>query len=357
MKTDKIVMSYLAGIMDGDGSFSIGKLSKGSLNPLYHPLLQCASWRIEFLDLLKETFGGNFVVGKPWICRDGSMGHALTCWKLRSSANCKPALEALIPFLKIKKERAEIVLKFINECPFIRGKTLSKDEVIKRESLYLKVINYNDWKGCYKNITSQLAQNMSEDPIFWSYVAGLIDTDGSFSVKKQVHNKGTHVINARYLPVISISMTDTRAINFIRENCNVGRFYVPKNESTNAKMHYQFGVYTKLECIEFLKRVIPYLRSKKANAEVLLDFCINSKNTLVCIYGVPAEEIAFREQCYQKLCSLNKYGVYKSSLIDSKLLPGDAGDNEGQAGNTVQPERSKREDLEIGCSALNTTEM
>jgi hypothetical protein len=51
------------------------------------------------------------------------------------------------------------------------------------------------------------------------------------------------------------------------------------------------------------------------------------------------------------------YGVYKSSLIDSKLLPGKAGDNEGQAGNTVQPERSKREDLEIGCSALNTTEM
>ena len=355
MENDKVIMAYLAGVMDGDGSFSIGKLSKGSLNPLYFPMLQCGTWRLEFLELLKKTFGGNFVVGKPWKCKDGSLGHALTTWKLRSGINCKPALESLIPFLKIKKERAEIVLQFINECPFIRGKTLEYDELVRRESLYLKSIQCNDWKACSASITTKLAAQMSEDPIFWSYLAGLMDTDGSFSVKKQTQNKGTHVINARYLPIITIAMTDTRAINYVRENCNVGKFYVPKNSSTNKGFHYHFGVYTKDECIIFLKMLIPYLRAKKANAEVLLDFCMNSKNTGYCKAGILPEELVFRELCYRQLCHLNKYGVYKSSLMDSKLLPGDAGDNEAEGDS--HRERSKREDHESGCSALNTIEI
>jgi hypothetical protein len=332
MESEKIVMAYLAGVMDGDGSFSIGKITNGSLNPLYFPMLQCNTWRLEFVELLKKTLGGNLVKGKMHICKDGRDGHALTCWKLRSAANCKPALESLIPYLKIKKERAETVLQFINESPFKRGKILENSELVKRERFYLKVINFNDWKGCYTSITTKLAKGMSSNDEFWSYVAGLMDTDGSFSIKKQTQNKGTHVINARYLPVISLSMTDTRAINYLRENCNVGKLYIPKNKSTNSGIHYQYGVYTKLECIEFLKRLIPFLRAKKANAMVLLDFCVNSKNTGYCKAGIPADELAYRESCYQELCHLNKYGVYKSSLMDSKFLPGDAGDNEAEAG-------------------------
>lgn len=349
MKNDKVIMSYLAGVMDGDGSFSISKLSKGSLNPLYFPMLQCGTWRIEFLELLKQAFGGNFVVGKMHICKDGSEGHALTTWKLRSAVNCKPALEALIPFLKIKKERAKTVLEFIDNCPFIRGKALEKEEIVKRESLYIKAINFNNWKACSGTITTKIAKECSDDPIFWAYIAGLMDTDGSFSVKKQTQNKGTHVINARYLPIIAISMTDTRAINFIRENCNVGKLYIPKNKSTNSGIHYQFSIYTKNESIEFLKRVIPFLRAKKQNAEVLLDFCVNSKNTKICSQGVPADELVYREECYKKLCALNKYGVYKSPLMDLKLLPGDAGDNKAQAAkagsvNVASEETSGMED-------------
>lgn len=306
-------LAYLAGVMDGDGSFSIGKLP-GKKNPLYFPLLQCNSWR-SFIQILQNKFGGTVVKGPMHICKDGSLGHALMRWRLRSQDNVRPVLESLIPYLQIKRERAEFLLKFIDEHPFVRGKVLSSNDLEGRERSYIKMIQFNEWRSCDGRVSSDVATEMSTDEIFWSYVAGLMDTDGSFSLKRQKINKGTNVVNPRYLPVISICMTDTRSINFLRKNCNVGKLYIPRNKDTNAGYHYQFGIYTKNECKTFLKSVIPFLRSKKEQAELLLDFCEKSQNTKYCKAGIAPEELVFREDCYQKMIQLNKYGVFKPSLI------------------------------------------
>ena len=42
---------------------------------------------------------------------------------------------------------------------------------------------------------------------------------------------------------------------------------------------------------------------------------MNSKNTKYCKIGISADELAFREDCYQRMIQLNKYGVFKPSLI------------------------------------------
>jgi hypothetical protein len=321
MKNEEKKMAYLAGVMDGDGSFSIGKLP-AKANPLYFPLLQCNSWR-SFIFLLKEEFGGTLFKSKNHICKDGSLGHALIRWRLRSQNNVLPVLKKLIPHLIIKKERAQFLLEFIEQNRFVRGKILSQSQIEDRERAYLKMIRFNEWRSCFQRVSQNLAKEMCDDDLFWSYVAGLMDTDGSFALKKQVQNKGTDVKNPRYTPVISLSMTDVKAINYIRENCCVGKLYIPKNKSTNAGFHYQFGIYTKKECTEFLKRVIPYLTSKKENAKVLLEFCEKSQNTKFCKAGISKEELNFRDLCYQKIVNLNKYGVLKPSLIDLEARQGD----------------------------------
>ena len=316
MNKEDIDMAYIAGVMDGDGSFSIQKL-KTKRNPLYFALIQCGSWRT-FIEFLKEKIGGNIVMGPVHICKNGTKGHALKKWKIRSNHNVLPVLEKIIPFLKIKKERAEFLRSFINSTTFVRGQILSKEELARREKYYIDMIQFNDWKSCSEKISNKSSKNMSDDPIFWSYMGGMMDTDGSFAIKKQMINKGTDVKNPRYLPIISLSSTDTRAINYLRENCNVGKLYLPKNKATSAGYHYQFGIYTKLECIEFLKRIIPYIKSKKEQCQILLDFCENSHNTKYCKAGIPEQELIFREDCYQRMIQLNKYGVYKPSLIGLK---------------------------------------
>ena len=321
MNDRKLLMAYLAGVMDGDGSFSLLRIKKGSKNPLYAPMLQCASWRLEFIHLLKETFGGSLVKGKMHINKKGEETHALTCWKLRSNRNCLNPLMELTPYLRIKLIRACTLISFIKFAKFIRGKELNGNELIIRESSYQSIIRESSAEFACRDIFK--VDVIDAEDVAWSYIAGIWDTDGSFSIKKQVSNKGTHVINPRYLPVISLSMTDTRAINYIMSVFPAGKLYTPKNAYTTLKYHFQFGVYTKNECVKFLTKIIPYLRSKKQNALELLKFCQQSKNTGYCKAGIPEEELKFREECYQNLCHLNKYGVYKPSLIDLEARWGD----------------------------------
>lgn len=329
MNDRNLLMAYLAGVMDGDGSFSLVRIKNGSRNYLYFPMLQCASWRLEFINLLKETFGGNLVKGKVHIKKNGEEGHALTCWKLRSGKNCLNPLKELIPYLKIKQLRAIVLSAFIERSPFARGRILNEAILQSRENDYYFMTTRNQAKHAWTHIESVKIECTYQEA--WSYIAGIWDTDGSFSIKKQCINKGTDVKNPRYLPVVSLSMMDTRAINFIRsafEPFGESKLYIPKNKSMTNKYHFQFGIYTKDNCIKFLKHIIPYLRSKKENALMLLEFCEKSKNTSYCKAGIPEEELKFREECYQKLCYLNKYGVYKPSLIDLEARRGDKAEAE-----------------------------
>ena len=55
-------MAYIAGLIDGDGSFSIQKL-KTKANPLYFPVLQCSSGK-KFMSFFKEVLGGNLCLTK-----------------------------------------------------------------------------------------------------------------------------------------------------------------------------------------------------------------------------------------------------------------------------------------------------
>ena len=334
MYKESIKMAYIAGIMDGDGSFSIGKL-KTVANPIYFPLLQFVNKRPSVVDTLTESFGGTRLVIKPSKDKKYVCNHNSYRWRIRSGKNVRPVLEKLLPYLKIKKDRAEFLLEFINSFSFEPGIKQSLDRIALKDRYYLKMISLNDYKSFNTTITSVLAKENTKDPIFWSYLAGLFDTDGSFSIKKQVSNKGTQVKNPRYLPVISLSMTDMRAINYIRSNCNLGRLYIPNNPSCSYGYHYQYGIYTKEGCVTFLRNIIPFLVGKKENAAQLLEFCEKSKKTLNCGAGVPAEELIFRESCYRSLVNLNKYGIVKPSLMDLELLPDNAGDNKAEGSNAT----------------------
>lgn len=326
--------AYLAGAVDGDGSFSIIKHDTKA-NPNYYPLLQFTNWRKEIVYFLKDAFGGSITTIKPCIKKDGFEGHKIYRWRLRSCDNVRGVLEQLIPFLKIKQERAQFLLDFVNNFEFIRGYKIEKDILEQRERARLKMIDFNCWRSTSNKLVTKTARFNSTDSIFWAYVAGIIDTDGSFSIKRQKRNKGTCVIHPRYLPVISISSIDTRAVNYIKENCCLGKVYQPKNKDASRGYHYQFGIYSRNGCSEFIQKILPFLVGKKENAKVLLEFCVNAKNTKYCRAGIPIKELKFREDCYQKLIMLNKYGVYKSSLMDLKLLPDNAEDNKAEAGDKL----------------------
>ncbi len=301
---EELMYSYAAGAIDGDGAIYLVKESG-----LYIPFVQLAKKFGTLISSFKNDFGG--IVGsiKPRLPHHSPLHY----WRLKGSENCKEFLRNVSRFLVYKKERAEVLLEYIDKNPFVRGKTLTQDQIIDREKYHVKMASLND-EAYLQNISmvSKTYVN-NEDTAFWAYVAGIMDTDGSFSVKRQKGQSDTK--NLRYIPCIQMSMASLDVINHIRRNCVYGTVCVVKNKSCSRGFHYAWSIGKKQDSSEFIEKILPYLKEKKEQASIVLDFCRNSENTKYCKAGIPKEELEFRESCYQRIVALNKSG---SLLCDSQ---------------------------------------
>lgn len=306
---EEILMSYLAGLMDGDGSFTIGKLKNVSKSPLYFSLIQFGFQKKYIVDIFLEKFGGSFIEIDPK--KDKRYKQPFFLWRLRSNENVKPVLERLIEYLILKKERAKLLLDFCTNFSFKRGYILGEDVIVEREKAYLKMGQMNDNREFIGIEKTHRPTKTETSEIFWSYVAGIIDSDGSISIKKQKYQYGQ-----RYTAVISIDMVDPKTIEYIASNTTYGRVEANRMKACTNGICYRLSIGKKEDVIPFLNQVIPFLKVKQEQAKTLLEFCKNWKNTGYCKAGVPVEEMAFREECHQKIKQLNKYGVYKPSVID-----------------------------------------
>lgn len=96
-------LSYLAGIMDGEGSFYIG-LTKNKFNSRMY----IVNTDERLIHWLKNTFGGltykrNSLKNPHWKTKYE--------WIIEK-AQIDPICKLIIPFLIIKKEQAELMIKF-----------------------------------------------------------------------------------------------------------------------------------------------------------------------------------------------------------------------------------------------------
>lgn len=330
MENGNTLMAYIAGLFDGDGSFTLGrkKPSHEGQSSLYYPFIQFCNKDKSSLDIIKNVFGGRVNTRQSYTAKDGSPRQTSYTLKIEKAALCKPFLETLIPYLIIKRERAEFLLSFINRNPFVRGSNkLSKEIIASREHDYIQMKLLNDHRESNYNISLRYARRNSLDECFWAYVAGLLDTDGSFSIKKEIRS---NVKNPVYGAAILLSMVDSKAIQYIRNNCQFGVIMMVKSKAASQGFCYRFGIYGREEAAQFIRKCLPYLTIKKRAALILLDFC-EKYVSFAGPQGVPAREIVFREDCYQELVHMNKYGVSKSPLMDLKPLPDNAEGNKAEA--------------------------
>ena len=320
-------MAYLAGIIDGDGSLSlIRKQEKDSVSPLYYPCMQLMNLDQGIINMFKSQFGGNVGVKKAYVGSDGCKRREINRWKLEKAPKCYPVLNDLVNYLIIKKDRAQLLLQYIKDNPFKRGQgTLTFDVLQNRHSTYLKMKSLNESK-CYEgNIKEKKRRKNTDNQVFWAYLAGLMDTDGSFSIKKEK--------NLAYQPVILLSMTDYRGINYIIDNCQYGRIMLVKSKTSNQGFCYRFGIFAKQDVIGFLEKIIPYLTIKKSAANTLLRFC-NEYIPMNGQKGISQDQKELREAFYQILIAINN-GVFKSPLMDLKPLPSNVGGNKAEGSNAT----------------------
>ena len=98
-------LAYLAGVLDSDGYIGINKRKAGKWAANYQPRVQVKQVDTEATDLFRATFGGHLYRHEP----SAERGRPLWCWTVHSAA-CRPVLESLLPYLRIKRNRAENAL-------------------------------------------------------------------------------------------------------------------------------------------------------------------------------------------------------------------------------------------------------
>lgn len=337
-------LAYIAGIMDGDGSFTLSKRKpdKGCQSSLYQTVIQLGSVDKETVDMLKAEMSGYIYKRKAFIGKDNVNRKDFYLWSIHGNDHCIDFVNKIIPYLEIKKDRAEFLLQYMMKNPFLRGKGKLEDEVLKqREMDYLKMRSFNDERN-FDRIIGRRSTKISEDRKFWAYFAGLLDTDGSFSIKKEK----PRIKSPRYSPVISLSMTDSRGINKIVSNSPFGTVTLLRAKTCTLGACYRWAMHSKTDISEFLTYVIPFLRTKKRQAEIMKKFCDESCSTNIRSLGIPKRELAFREECYMNVIQLNKYGVYKPSLIDLEV-PKQDDRAEGESHGDRLSERASREDATV----------
>jgi len=115
-KKKKEILAYLAGVMDSDGSFGIkkdgnharaGRNGKSEqINYSYRIRLAIAQVSLEAIALLQMTFGGSIRRSKP-STKNGKPMFRLDLFDRRAET----ATRALLPYLRIKKRQAELLLE------------------------------------------------------------------------------------------------------------------------------------------------------------------------------------------------------------------------------------------------------
>lgn len=146
MNKDEILLSYLAGIIDGEGTISIMKhkpRSHPDWSGTYDAYVRVGMTDKNIPKLFLDTFG---VGALNLESRAGSM--ARDVWRYTCSGNkgVVPIVEALYPYLKLKKEQCKLVLELLKgrDMTFKRVDRMPQKEIEFREDIFIKIRKLNE---------------------------------------------------------------------------------------------------------------------------------------------------------------------------------------------------------------------
>jgi hypothetical protein len=112
LPVEPTTLAYLAGVVDADGSISVRKstykmrVTGDAKQPVYFARVKVGQVEPQAVDLLKATFGGT-VFQSAAHSRNGRPFHL---WEIHSN-KAAVALQAMLPYLRIKRAQAENAIR------------------------------------------------------------------------------------------------------------------------------------------------------------------------------------------------------------------------------------------------------
>jgi hypothetical protein len=105
--------AYIAGFIDGEGTITLAITRWLNGRPILQPRIQVSSTDDYILEAMYKQFGGSLRLPKP----NGSSRHKpVYRWDVFSKDEITILLETILPYLRIKRRHAELILQFITTC-------------------------------------------------------------------------------------------------------------------------------------------------------------------------------------------------------------------------------------------------
>jgi len=147
MEAEKL--AYIAGILDGEGSIMIMRQAsksfmeqrekRGCFDPHYHPCIRIGMLQRIALDLIVDTTG----IGKVYQEKAYHHKRPMFRWMARSREDCLKFLELIMPYIRIKKNQAELCIEFMESWVSFNGIRLTPEIQEKREKAWMEMRKLN----------------------------------------------------------------------------------------------------------------------------------------------------------------------------------------------------------------------
>lgn len=282
--------AWLAGVIDGEGSIFLSKLTHGNWRYrrgfIYVPALKVSNSNRAFSNKVRDTIGKgsvNFVEEKRSRWKDR--------WDYTGSGFVlRGLLPQILPHMLVKREVAQRMLEYLSfvDANPIDGsrKQIPPSYYDRLDSLYLAVKRLNE-RG--KNPSTELSEillsqphnpnkrgpgsrtsscrQMREEERAW--LAGVIDGEGSIFLSKVTHSNYRR--GFFYRPQLEVSNSSRLFLIRVAEIVGEGTVQLAKKEPGAWKTRWMYAAVSGVLRV-VLPQIVPYMIIKRAQAETMLKF-------------------------------------------------------------------------------------
>lgn len=296
----RTVLAYIAGIFDAEGSICIGKERK-SIGMRYRLETEASNTNEWLIRWLQFVFGGSiYKVNRCELARKD-----IWLWHL-SRHRALEFLYMIMPYLKLKSPQAELAIQFQEARQHIDRKLKTDAELAIEEAQRIVMSNLNRETG--GRVRTLRDGNMKK--VDWAYLAGLIDGDGSIYIlrhrdKRKLHQFG----NYSYAITVQIGIRDEWFVRWLKVMFGGSIWKPSKLKPPHINQTWYWRV-SQRQALDFLKPLMPYLRLKKAQAELSIKFQLN-KRIPIEYSRLPktTKEFENEKQQAEYMATLNKVGI------------------------------------------------
>lgn len=264
MKTENI-KAYAAGYIDGDGCIYLGKtFQKPKMVVVYEYSVQVVSVKRPILDQFKNIWGG-FIRKKPF-----KQNHRdAFCWTIKGRIAAY-FIQDIHIYLIDKHNQATMLVAFSHLINFNEFKPLDKNLINKREEL---INNIRKERHMNNHVTREAIEalktkqyTVTPSEIDYPYLAGLIDSEGCFRIKKwKPKNRPNHVYNI----TVEIGNTKLPILPWLVERFGGSVVFIEAKANKKASATWTLSA---AALYEILPKIRPFLTSKQEICDKLIEF-------------------------------------------------------------------------------------